>query len=115
MEVSDLAYRELHDWHDLASSWDQCAGIWKEVVEQSPSVAQFTQSLAQAFKDRVDAAERDNDHRNAAAWSRDAVAFWQRQIELHPDLPSLRQYADDAANSDAEVAKWLAQAPSTQP
>jgi hypothetical protein len=42
------------------------------------------------------------------------VAFWNRQLDLHPDVPDITNYADDAAKKDAEVARWLAQPPSTQ-
>ncbi|HEY1683942.1 MAG TPA: serine/threonine-protein kinase [Tepidisphaeraceae bacterium] len=109
-----VAYRTLHDWHNLASVHDQAAGIWKDVVEHSPSVAAFTETLAHEFQYRVNAAKNDNDRREVAAWSRDAVEFWNRQFELHPDLPNLKAYADAAAKQDAQVAKWLA-TPSTRP
>jgi serine/threonine protein kinase len=119
-ELADAAYRQLHDWHDLAAVYDQSTVIWKDVVEHSPSVAEFASTLVDVFQNRIDAAKLDNDRRGAKLWARDAVQFWQRQLELHPDVPYFSQFADDAVKEDAEVAQWLAQAastraPSTQP
>ncbi len=113
-ELANAAYRQLGDWHDLAAVYDQATVIWKDVVEHSPSVAEFAETLADVFENRIDAAQRDNDRRGAALWAHDAVQFWRRQVELHPDVPDLRTCADDAIKKDAEVAKWLAQAASTQ-
>jgi hypothetical protein len=88
-------------------------------------VQEFADSLVEVFHYRIDAAKLDNDRRDAALWARDAVQFWQRQIELHPDVPYFPRLTDDAVKQDAEVAQWLArtastpatstQAPSTQP
>ena len=39
------------------------------------------------------------------------MAFWNRQLELHPDVPDLKAYADDAAKSDAHVGGWLCSRP----
>ncbi len=111
--LSDATYRVLRDWHNLARSWDQCTGIWEEVVEQSPSVAAFSDTLAEAFQQRVSAAQRDNDRRDVAAWSHDAVEFWRRQIELHPDVPELKRYADDAVKAEGEATAWLAKSAAT--
>jgi hypothetical protein len=113
-ELADAAYRQLRDWHDLAATYDQATVIWKDVVEHSPSVAEFTSTLAEVFQNRINTAQLDNDRRGAALWARDAVQFWQRQVELHPDVPDLSIYADDAMKKDAEVARWLAQPPSTR-
>ena len=124
-ELADAAYRQMHDWHDLATVYDQSTVIWKDVVEHSPSVAEFAATLVDVFHNRIDAAKLDNDRRDAAVWARDAVQFWQRQIELHPDVPYFPRLTDDAVKEEAEVAQWLArtastqatatQAPSTQP
>ncbi|HEX4056064.1 MAG TPA: hypothetical protein VHX86_17515, partial [Tepidisphaeraceae bacterium] len=124
-ELADAAYRQMHDWHDLATVYDQSTVIWKDVVEHSPSVSEFAATLVDVFHNRIDAAKLDNDRRDAALWARDAVQFWQRQMELHPDVPYFPRLADDAVKEDAEVAQWLArtastqatsmQAPSTQP
>jgi len=43
------------------------------------------------------------------------VQFWQRQVELHPDIPYFTRLTDDAVKEDAAVAQWLTQAASTQP
>ena len=83
-------------------------------MEHNPTVATFTVQLVGVFNLRIEAAEHENDRQQVAAWSKDAVAFWNRQLDLHPDLPDLKKYADDAAKQDAEVAQWLA-TPSTQP
>ena len=112
-ELSNAAYRVLKDWHNLARSWDQCTGTWEEVVEHSPSVAAFSDTLALAFQQRVNAAEHDNDRRDAAAWSHEAVEFWRRQIELHPDAPGLERYADDAVKAEGEATAWLAKPAAT--
>ncbi len=45
---------------------------------------------------------------------KDAAAFWNRQLELHPDVPVLKAYAIDEMKTDTEVAKWLAQSKSSQ-
>jgi hypothetical protein len=88
-------------------------------VEHNPSVATFTTELVQVFNRRVEAAEHENDRAHVAAWSKDAVAFWNRLLELHPDISDLKTYANDAQKADSEVAQWLAgastQASSTQP
>ena len=94
---------------------NQAISYFKDLVEHNPSVATFGLSLVDAFQLRVDAAKHENDHQLVAAWSKDAIAFWNRLFELHPDLPVLKTYADDAMKKDAEVVQWLAQAPSTQP
>jgi len=113
--LADPAYRQMHDWHDLATVYDQSTVIWKDVVEHSPSVAEFAATLVDVFHDRIDAAKLDNDRRDAALWARDAVQFWQRQVELHPDIPYFTRLTDDAVKEDAAVAQWLTQAASTQP
>jgi serine/threonine protein kinase len=119
-ELADAAYRQTHDWHNLATVYDQSTVIWKDVVEHSPSMAEFAATLVDVFHNRIDAAKLDNDRRDAALWARDAVQFWQRQMELHPDVPYFPRLTDDAVKEDVEVAQWLertgsTQAPSTQP
>jgi eukaryotic-like serine/threonine-protein kinase len=108
-------YRKQGDWPHVAEMDDQAATYYKDLADHNPSVATFTGELEHVFKERVNAAEHENDRRLVAALSKEAVAFWRRQIELHPDVPDLKAYADDAAKNDAEVAQWLAQPPSTQP
>jgi tetratricopeptide (TPR) repeat protein len=108
------------DWSHAAETEDQAAQYYKDLVEHNPSVATFTLELVDVFHGRIDTAEHGNDRKQAAAWSADALAFWNRQVELHPDLPDLKTYADTAMKSDAQVAKWSAQpasapAASTQP
>jgi tetratricopeptide (TPR) repeat protein len=107
-------YQLQGDWRHAAEASDQSASFYKDLVEHSPSVATFTGGLAAAFQRRVQAAEQGNDHQQAAAWEKDAVAFWNHQLELHPDLPALKKFADAAAKLNAPVATWLA-SPSTQP
>ena len=113
--LADAAYRQMHDWHHLATVYSQSTVIWKDVVEHSPSVQEFAVTLVEVFHNRIDAAKLDNDRRDAPLWSRDAVQFWQRQIELHPDVPYFPRLTDDAVKEDAEVAKWAGQAAATQP
>jgi hypothetical protein len=108
-------YQVQGDWRHAAEMDDQSASFYKDLVEHSPSVATFTEGLVNAFRRRVQAAEQGNDRQQATAWSQDAVAFWNRQVELHPDLPVLKNYADDAAKQDAQAAQWLAAPASTQP
>jgi serine/threonine protein kinase len=114
-ELADAAYRQMHDWHDLAAVYDQSTVIWKDVVEHSPSVAEFAATLVDVFQNRVDAAKLDNDRRDAALWARDAVQFWQRQMELHPDVPYFPRLNDKAVKNQADVDRWAAQAAATQP
>jgi hypothetical protein len=85
------------------------------MVEHSPSVQEFAVTLVDVFHNRIDVAKLDNDRRDAALWARDAVQFWRRQMELHPDVPYFPRLNDDAVKEDAEVAQWLAKATSTQP
>ena len=59
------------------------------------------------FQGRIDAAEHENDRKQVAAWSKDAVAYWNRLVELHPDLPALKTFTEEAMKRDAEVANWL--------
>src|SRR5208337_4607961 len=96
------------------------APYYKDLVEHNPSVATFTTELVDVFNGRVVEAEREDDRKQVAAWSRDAVAFWNRLVQLYPELPDLKKYADEATKHDAKVAQWLAQpatghASSTQP
>jgi hypothetical protein len=108
------AYRQLHDWHDLANAYSQSIVIWKDLVEHNPSMANFAGALSGMFRYRINAAKLDNDRRDAALWARDAVQFWQRQMELHPDVPDFPPLNDAAMKDDAKVAQWLARTPSTQ-
>ena len=90
---------------------------WEDVVEHSPTVQAFAGALGKALRNRIDAAKLDNDRRDAALWARDAVQFWQRQMDLHPDVPYFPRYANDDGRQkdDAEVAQWRLANPSTQP
>jgi tetratricopeptide (TPR) repeat protein len=101
-------YQLQKDWPDAADMYDQATLYYKELVERSPSVATFNMSLADTFKGRLNAAEHKNDRKSAVAFSKDAVAFWNHLVELYPDQPVLKAYADDAMKSDAEVTQWLA-------
>jgi serine/threonine protein kinase len=117
--IADL-YRSEGDWHHAADMYDQATTIYKDLVEHNPSVATFTHFLVEVLHGRVDAAEHENERKQAAAWSSDAVAFCNRQLELHPDVTALKTCADAAMKDDSQVAKWLAQpasapAVSTQP
>jgi hypothetical protein len=67
------------------------------------------------FQARIDAAQQGNDRPAALAASRDAMAFWKQQADLHPEVPLLRQYADDAIKRDEQLTEAPAQSPSTQP
>jgi hypothetical protein len=92
----------------------QAAQYYEDLVEHNPTVATFTGHLVAVFNEGIEATKNKNDRQQVAAWSKDAVAFWNRQVGLHPDVPDLKTYADDAVNSDAQVARWLAQPPSPQ-
>ncbi len=109
--LADL-YKEQSDWPHAAEMYDQAAKYYTDLVEHNPTVASFTGDLVSVFNARVEAAMHKNDRRQAAAWSKDAVAFWNRQLDLHPEVSVLKTYADDAMKKDAEVAKWLAQSES---
>jgi hypothetical protein len=113
-------HRLLSDWRHAAEMDELAAPYYKDLVEHNPAVATFTTELVDVFNGRVVEAERENDRKQAAAWSKDAVMFWNRLVQLYPDLPDLKRYADEATKNDAKVAQWLAQAateqaPSTQP
>jgi serine/threonine protein kinase len=102
-------YRVQGDWPHTAEMEDRSALIYMDLAENNPSVATFTDNLVLIFERRVEAAEHENDLQHAAAWSRDAVAFWNRLVDLHPELPLLKRNADNAIKNDADVVQWLAQ------
>ena len=101
-------------WNDAASSYDRAAKIMMEVVEQSPTVASFAAELASYFQARADASIRAGNAPAAAAYWRDTIQFWNRQTELHPEVPRFRELAEDGVKQGAELAKKLA-SPATQP
>jgi tRNA A-37 threonylcarbamoyl transferase component Bud32 len=107
-------YKAQGDWPHDAEMEDQAAQYYKDLVEHNPAVATFTVELAAVFNGRIEAAEHENDRQQVAAWSKDAVAFWNRQLDLHRDVPDLKTYDDDAVKEDAEVTRWLAQQPTTR-
>jgi tRNA A-37 threonylcarbamoyl transferase component Bud32/tetratricopeptide (TPR) repeat protein len=107
-------YKAQGDWPHTAEMDAQSAQYYKDLVEHNPTVATFSRELVFALNGEIEAAEHEKNRQQAATWSKDAVAFWNRQLDLHPDVPALKTYADDAMKSDAEVARWLAQPPSTQ-
>jgi hypothetical protein len=90
-------YKAQGDWPRAAEMDAQAAQYYKELVEHNPTVATFTKALAAVLNDEIDATEQENNRQQAAAWSKDAVAFWNRQMDLHPDVPDITNYADDAA------------------
>jgi hypothetical protein len=108
-------YKVQGDWPHDAEMESQAAQYYEDLVEHNPTVATFTKELVDVFNGRIEAAKHENDRQQVAAWSKDAVAFWNRQVDLHPDVPDLKTYADDAMKTDAAVAQWLAKSPSTQP
>jgi len=107
-------YKVQGDWPHDAEMEAQAAQYYKDLVEHNPTVATFTKALVAVLNGRVEAAEQENDRQQVSAWSKDAVAFWNRQLELHPDVPDLSGYANDAMKKDAEVVRWLAEVPSTR-
>jgi serine/threonine protein kinase/tetratricopeptide (TPR) repeat protein len=112
--LADL-YKAQGDWPHEAELETEAVQYYEDLVEHNPTVATFTKlGLAEIFNDRIEAAKHENDRRQVAAWSKEAVAFWNRQSDLHPDVPDFKTYADNAMKKDAEVAKWLAQPASTQ-
>jgi hypothetical protein len=112
--LADL-YKVQGDWPHYAEMEAQAAQYYKDLVEHNPTVATFTKALVEVLNGRVEAAEHENDRQQVSAWSKDAVAFWSRLTELHPDVPELKTHADDAVKSDAAVAQWLARPTATQP
>ncbi len=106
--LADL-YRVQSDWPHAAEMYDQAAHYFEDLVEHNPTLATFTRELVYVLNGRIEAAKHENDRRQAAAWSKDAVKFWNHQLVLHPDVPVLKTYADDAVKKDTEVAKWLPQ------
>jgi hypothetical protein len=100
-------YRVQNDWRHAAEMEDRAALLYKDLAENNPSVATFTLQLVNVFQGRIDAAEHENDRKQVAAWSKDAVAYWNRLVELHPDLPALKTFTEEAMKRDAEVANWL--------
>lgn len=107
-------FRLLRDWRHAAEMDELAAPYYKDLVEYNPSVATFTEELANVFEGRILEAEQENARKQAVTWSKEAVAFWNRLAELHPDVPALKTFADDAIKKDAEVAKWLAEAATAQ-
>jgi hypothetical protein len=107
-------YRLQGDWQHAGEMAGRAVPYYKDLVELNPAVATFTGDLFNVFNRRVEAAEHVNDRQQVADSSKDAVAFWNRMVELHPDIPDLKTYADGAQKADAEVALWLADA-TTQP
>jgi hypothetical protein len=101
-------YFSQSDWHHAAEMADKSASFLKDLVGNNPAIATFTLELAEVFQLRSAAAWRDSDRNQAVAWSNEAVAFWNRQVELHPELPTLKTNADDAQKMDAALAKALA-------
>jgi serine/threonine protein kinase len=112
--AADL-YRAEGDWRHAADMDELATPYEKELVEHNPSLATFDQMMMWIFRGRLDAAEHGNDRKQATAWSSDAVAFWNRQLELHPDVTALKTYADEAMKDNAQVAQWLAQPASAPP
>lgn len=108
-------YQAQSNWRAVADMQNQAISYFKDLVEHNPSVATFGLSLVDAFQYRVNAAKHENDRQSVATWSKDAVAFWNHLLELHPDLPALKAYAEDAMKKEAEVDQWSAQATPTQP
>ena len=107
-------YGMQSDWRHAVEMEDQSASFFKDLVEQNPAVATFTVQLESAFRVRIDSAEHEGDRRQVAAYSRDAVAFWNREMDLHPDVPVLRDCAEDAAKTEAAAAQWLSQRPAAE-
>jgi hypothetical protein len=102
------------DWIHAAQQYDRAIALLRDLVEQNPSVETFGRLLVQCEQGRVSVARQSNDRSGAATCSKDVLAFWSRLAKLHPDVPMLNTYADDAAKQDAEIARWLAN-PTTQP
>jgi tetratricopeptide (TPR) repeat protein len=107
-------YRVESDWHHAAEMEDQSASFYKDLVEHNPAVATFTLQLANVLNHRIDTAEHENDREQVAAHSRDAVTFWNRQLDLHPEVPVLKECADDAVKAEREAAAWLAKSAGTR-
>jgi hypothetical protein len=107
-------YSWQNDWIHAAEQYDRAILLFRDLMEHNPSVGTFGLLLVNSQQRRISAAQKLNDRSGAAACSKDALMFWSRLAEQHPDVPGLKTYADDAAKQDAEVAKWLAN-PATQP
>jgi len=108
-------YRRFKDWRN-AVEWDTRAiAILSELVEHNPSVASFDDRLRDAFAWRIEAATNMVDRKLVDSYSKDMVDFWKRMIELHPDVPGLRNYHEEAVKISAETSRRMATRPSTQP
>jgi tRNA A-37 threonylcarbamoyl transferase component Bud32/tetratricopeptide (TPR) repeat protein len=107
-------YRTLSDWTHALATDDQAVQYYKDLVEHNPSVAIFTNILSYAFEDRCVVAGYANDPKKAAAFSQDAVTFWNRMVDLHPELPVFKTYADAAKKLDGEIADSVKEPAATQ-
>ena len=87
-------YELQSNWRLAAETDDQAVNYYKDLVEHSPSVGTFTIVLEDVFEDRCNVAELANDRKRAAAYAQDAVAFWNRLMDLHPDVPGVKQSAE---------------------
>jgi serine/threonine protein kinase len=103
------------DWPDAAVTYDQAVSSLKDLVEVNPSVATFADDLRLAFTYRVACASHAHDLKKAAAWAKDAMAFWNHLMELHPEIPKLRTWAGYGIELDLEVGRLLSKGASTQP
>jgi tetratricopeptide (TPR) repeat protein len=106
LNLADLYVRQ-NNWTAAADMFNESVLSYKDLVEQNPSIATFNSQTAFVMQNRIEAAKKGNDRKTAAAWSKDALNFWTRQVELHPELPVFKTYADEAAKTEAEIAKWL--------
>src|SRR5438094_7264382 len=77
-QTADL-YRLQGDWRHAAEMNDQSVSCFKDLVEHNPTVATFSRYLGNSFRGRIAAAEQANDRDQIVAWSKDEVAFWNRQ------------------------------------
>ncbi|HWB52802.1 MAG TPA: serine/threonine-protein kinase [Tepidisphaeraceae bacterium] len=98
----------LGDWRHAAEMDNQSATAFEDLVRNNPSVATFGESLVYAFSARLMQAQNGNERAQALQWSEDALNFWNRLIELHPELPMLKDYAQTATKEKTQLTQWLA-------
>ncbi len=114
VSVGSLYWLEA-DWRRAAEMDAKSAALYKDLVEHNPAVGTFTLELQNTYHHWIDSCQRGNDRKQAAVCSHEAVAFWQRQCDLHPDIPTLKMCMGDALQDEAAVAKWLAEGAGTRP
>jgi tetratricopeptide (TPR) repeat protein len=83
-------HAQLKQWPEALASVDRAKGIYRQLVEQNPSMREFVVELCRAFRSGAEVAEQSGDVDGALARRREAVSY------LRGRLP-----ADDPEVADA--------------